>query len=143
MLDLLERAHESLGEAYAARSSSERHLAAGLAALRAAAALALVARPAMRIARPSEVWRYAALVAPELGEPAAHLALVTSGREEVAAGRTPVTVRAADDLLRAAERFVDLAAAHLGVPVHSVRGLGGGPTRQLGTPLGLAPARPA
>lgn len=119
VLDLLERSRESLATAYAAGRASERHLAAGLAALRAGAALVVArgatAAPATRAG--GDVWPQVARVAPELTEWAELFALVTAGRAEVEQGLTRVSVREADDLLRDAEHLVDLVCVRLGVPV--------------------------
>lgn len=118
VLDLLERSRESLAVAYAASRASDRHLAAGLAALRAGAAL-VVARGSTRQvhAGAGDVWGQVTRVAPELGEWAELFALVTAERAGVEQGHIRVSVREADDLLRDAERLVDLVSVRLGVPV--------------------------
>jgi hypothetical protein len=122
-LDLLDRARESLTTGYAASVASARYLAASLAALRAGAAL-VAARAATSSGPgpvpgddgPHDVWALTARAAPELSEWAGRFAAVTGQRVGVETGLVRVTAREADDLLRDAETFVDLAAGRLGVP---------------------------
>jgi len=120
-LDLLERSREALTNGYAASAASARYLAASLAALRAGAAL-VAARSATRPGLasggngPHDVWVLTARVAPELTEWAQRFAASTGQRVGVETGLVRVTAREADDLLRDAETFVDLAARRLGVP---------------------------
>jgi hypothetical protein len=122
-LDLLDRSRESLTSGYAASVASVRYLAASLAALRAAAAI-VAARAATSPGSgpvpgsdgPHDVWALTALAAPELTEWAGRFAAVTGQRVGVETGLVRVTAREADDLLRDAETFVDLAADRLGVP---------------------------
>jgi len=121
-LDLLDRSRESLTSGYAASVASARYLAASLAALRAGAAL-VAARAATSPGGlasgsdgPHDVWALTARVAPELTEWAGRFALATGQRVGVETGLVRVTAREADDLLRDAETFVDLAASRLGVP---------------------------
>jgi hypothetical protein len=116
-LELLDRARATLVEACVAEAAPARHGSAELAARRAAAAL-VAAAPARRGAgRPHDPWAVAAVLAPELAEEAAYFAAAAVRRAAVEAGRGRVSVREADDLLRAAEGFVDRVAARLGVPV--------------------------
>jgi hypothetical protein len=124
-LDLLDRADESLALGYATSSASARYLAASLAALRAAAAL-LAARPSGPAggAGPHDVWALTAAATPDLTEWAQRFAAVTGQRVGVETGLVRVGAREADDLLRDAETFVDLAARRIGVPsVHPPRRL--------------------
>ncbi|MGL5818427.1 MAG: SAV_6107 family HEPN domain-containing protein [Phycicoccus sp.] len=120
-LELLDRAHEAIVTGYTATVASQRHLAASLAALRAAAAL-LAGAPGGSVPRlpagpgPHDVWVLAATAVPELGEWAERFALVTGRRVAVETGLVRVSAREADDLLRDAETFVDLVATWLGVP---------------------------
>jgi hypothetical protein len=121
-LDLLDRSREALSSGYAASAASARYLAASLAALRAGAAL-VAARsatlPGAGLASgggPHDVWCLTARVAPELTEWAQRFAAATGQRVGVETGLVRVTAREADDLLRDAETFVDLAAGRLGVP---------------------------
>jgi SAV_6107-like HEPN len=120
-LDLLDRSREALTSGYAASAASARYLAASLAALRAGAAL-VAARSATRPGLasggdgPHDVWALTARVAPELTEWAQRFAASTGQRVGVETGLVRVTAREADDLLRDAETFVDLAARRLGVP---------------------------
>jgi hypothetical protein len=116
-LDLLDRARATLLEACAAEAAPARHSAAERAARLAAAAL-VAAAPARRGAgRPHDPWAVAAALAPELVEEVAYFAAAGVRRAAVEAGRARVSVREADDLLRAAEGFLDLVAARLGLPV--------------------------
>ncbi|HEX6918046.1 MAG TPA: SAV_6107 family HEPN domain-containing protein [Phycicoccus sp.] len=116
-LDLLARADEALTNGYSASAASARYLAASLAALRAAAAL-VAARPSAPAHGPGphDVWALAASAAPELAEWAQRFTAVTGHRVGVETGLVRVSAREADDLLRDAEAFVDLAARRLGVP---------------------------
>jgi hypothetical protein len=122
-LDLLERSRESLTSGYAASVASSRYLAASLAALRAGAALVAArsaTQPGAGLASggdgPHDVWALTARVAPELTEWAQRFAASTGQRVGVETGLVRVSAREADDLLRDAETFVDLAARRLGVP---------------------------
>ena len=121
-LDLLDRSRESLTSGYAASAASARYLAASLAALRAGAAV-VAARSASPPGRGSPPGRRPArrLGAHRPGRPGAHrvgaaFAAATGQRVGVETGLVRVTAREADDLLRDAETFVDLAAGRLGVP---------------------------
>jgi hypothetical protein len=116
-LDLLGRADEALTSGYATSSASSRYLAASLAALRAAAAV-VAGRPGGSGSGPGphDVWALTVRVAPELTEWAQRFAAVTGQRVGVETGLVRVGAREADDLLRDAETFVDLAARRLGVP---------------------------
>jgi hypothetical protein len=117
--DLLMSARRSLTEASIAATPGERYAAAHLAALRAAAAvLAAQSRPAKR-ARVRSVWVVLPQVAPEFAEWAAFFAAGSSKRAGAEAGLACVTHREADDLVRDADAFVALVAAHLGVPHQS------------------------
>ncbi|PRY62624.1 hypothetical protein BCF74_10460 [Knoellia remsis] len=118
-LALLEQSRGSLADAYAAELATARFVAALDAAMRAAAAH-VAGRPATRRggARRArrDLWPLLAADAPQLREWAEHFALAAVRREEIETRRTHVTVREADDLLRAAETFVDVVAATLGMP---------------------------
>ncbi|TBL26876.1 chromosome segregation protein SMC, partial [Verrucosispora sp. SN26_14.1] len=83
----------------------------------AAAVLAARARPApTRRNRITSVWVLLAVVAPELDEWAAYFALGAGKRAAAEAGiPRVVTAREADDLLRAAEEFVTVVEAALGL----------------------------
>jgi hypothetical protein len=122
-LDLLDRAREAVTSGYAASAASARYLAASLAALRAGAAIVAgtaATRTGGGLASggdgPHDVWVLTARVAPELAEWAQRFAAATGQRVGVETGLARVTAREADDLLRDAETFVDLAAGRLGVP---------------------------
>jgi hypothetical protein len=116
---LLAIARQGLAEAARTRPDGLRYAAAHLAALRAAAAvLASRARPAAptKRARVTSVWSLLALVAPEFGDWASYFALGATKRAAAEAGiPRVVSPREADDLLRAAEHFVSLVEAALGV----------------------------
>jgi hypothetical protein len=117
---LLTIARTGLAEAARTRPDGLRYAAAHLAALRAAAAvLAARARPAApgRRTRVTSVWSLLVLVAPELGEWAAFFARGAARRAAAEAGiPRVVSARDADDLLRAAEEFVGVVEATLGIP---------------------------
>jgi hypothetical protein len=90
---------------------AERYIGAYLAALRAAAAVVAVrAKPDRSRTRPVSVWALLASVAPELREWAAFFAACSRTRAAVQAGVTRlVSTRDADDLVRQAEEFTNLA----------------------------------
>ena len=116
---LLAIAREGLAEAARTRPDGLRYATAHLAALRAAAAvLAARARPAAntRRTRITSAWSLLVLVAPEFSEWASYFALGASKRAAAEAGiPRVVTSREADDLLRAAEQFVDVVESALGL----------------------------
>jgi SAV_6107-like HEPN len=118
---LLERSRAGLLAAAAARSCSERYLAAHMAALRAAAAvLAVRGRPGTR-GGPRSVWEVLPRIAPEMGEWASFFAATASRRAAIEAGRGDViTAREADDLLRDAEAFHHVVEASFGLPYQQV-----------------------
>jgi len=109
---LLAAAADELGEAENLAAPARRFAAAHLAALRGAAAvLAVRARPGSRSARPTSAWTLLGVVAPELAEWAAFFAAGSSMRAAAEAGVTRlVSQRDADDLVRQAGQFLDLAA---------------------------------
>lgn len=115
VLDLLERSRGGLLLACHSGTAAERYTQAHLAALRAGAAL-LAARSAPRRTRPRSVWEVLPTVAPELTEWAVFFA--ASGRRRLALERGAglVTARDADDLVRSAERFLELVRATLHLP---------------------------
>lgn len=113
-LELLDRARHGLRSAAQAEDKGERYVHAHLAALRTAAAvLAVRGRP--RRAR-LNVWVVLPQVAPELGEWAAYFAAGAAKRQAAEAGRaTAISARDADDLVRAANSFLDVVSTELGV----------------------------
>ena len=125
-LALLEQSRRCLAEAYAAELAAVRLVTSQDAAMRAAAAL--VAGRGTR--GPQDLWPLLAAQSPELAEWAEVFALAAVRRQQletlcpelVSGGRTHhrcsvrVPVREADDLLRAAETFVELVALTLGMP---------------------------
>jgi len=111
-LALLEQSRQSLAEAYAAELATARFVASQDASMRAAAAL--VARQGRT--GPQDLWPLLAVHAPELGEWADFFALAAVRRQEVEAHSRRVSVREADDLLRAAETFVGHVTSALGMP---------------------------
>ncbi|MBQ1052512.1 chromosome segregation protein SMC [Micromonospora sp. C51] len=117
-VQLLAVARQGLAEAARTGPDGLRYAAAHLAALRAAAAvLAARARPApTRRHRITSVWVLLASVAPELDEWAGYFALGAGKRAAAEAGiPRVVSAREADDLLRAAEEFVTVVEAALGL----------------------------
>lgn len=116
--ELLVLARRGLEEAAETRHEGLRYAVAHLAALRAAAAvLATRARPMPgRRNRVTSVWALLDLVAPDLGEWAAFFASGAAKRAAAEAGiPRVVSVREADDLLRAAEQFVAIVEVALGL----------------------------
>jgi hypothetical protein len=116
--ELLAIARRGLAEAARTPADGLRYATAHLAALRAAAAvLAARARPEPRRRnRLTSVWALLATVEPELGEWAAFFAAGASKRAAAEAGiPRAVTGQEADDLVRAAEQFVEVVAVALGL----------------------------
>jgi len=107
---LFEQARQGLLDAEYAAHPVDRYAQAHLAALRAAAAvLAVRARPRHR-AQPTSAWALLATVAPELAEWSAFFAASSATRAAAEAGvHRLVTARDADDLVRQAGEFLDLA----------------------------------
>ena len=107
---LLDEARRGLLEAEYALRPSDRYVTAHLAALRAASAvLAVRTRPRRRV-RPASAWVLLADVAPELAEWAAFFAAGSGVRVAAQAGVTRlVSTRDADDLVRLAGQFLELA----------------------------------
>ena len=116
---LLTIARQGLIEAAHTQPDGLRYAAAHLAALRAAAAvLAARARPAAptRRSRVTSVWELLVLVAPDFGDWASYFALGAGKRAAAEAGiPRVVSMREADDLLRAAEQFVAVVESTLGL----------------------------
>jgi hypothetical protein len=110
-IELVAAARAELAGAASAREAPERYTRAHLAALRGAAAVVAVrARPDRGRARQRSVWALLASVAPELGEWATFFAAGSRTRAAVQAGVTRlVTARDADDLVRQAGEFIELA----------------------------------
>jgi hypothetical protein len=116
--ELLALAQLGLAEAARTEADGLRYATAHLAALRAAAAiLAARARPEPRRRnRLTSVWALLAAVAPEMGEWAAFFAAGASKRAAAEAGiPRAVSASEADDLVRAAEQFVEVVAGSLGL----------------------------
>jgi hypothetical protein len=116
--ELLAIARQGLREAAQTQADGLRFATAHLAALRAAAAvLAARARPEpRRRSRLTSVWALLTTVAPELAEWAAFFAAGASKRAAAEAGiPRAVSAREADDLVRAAEQFVEVVAGGLGL----------------------------
>jgi hypothetical protein len=107
---LFEQARQGLLDAEYAAHPVDRYAQAHLAALRAAAAvLAARARPRHR-AQSASAWALLATVAPELAEWSAFFAASSATRAAAEAGvHRLVTARDADDLVRQAGEFLDLA----------------------------------
>lgn len=117
----LERSAESLQEAITAPDVPARYALAHVSALRATAALlAARARPApARRGRQKNAWVLLAEVAPEFTEWARFFAAGAQKRAAAEAGsRRAVSERAADDLVREADRFLALVETSLGLTSH-------------------------
>ncbi len=116
VLDLLDRSRGGLLLACHSSTAAERYTQAHLAALRAGAALLAARSAPSRRPRPRSVWEVLPTVAPELTEWAVFFA--ASGRRRLALerGSDLVTGRDADDLVRSAERFLELVRATLHLP---------------------------
>lgn len=124
-LELLDRSRHSLLEACHSRDLTARHRLAQLGALRAAAAVVAARTTSRGHEGPRSLWELLPSVAPELAEWAGFFELVASHP-------APSTARAADDLLRQAETFLELVCRSLGLPVAGI------PHDQL-VPTALAP----
>lgn len=108
VLDLLDRSRESLIDAQHELVIDRRYQIAHLAALRAGAAvLAARSRPGRGIRGMVTVWDLVPALAPELSEWSTVFSRCASRRE------ARVTAREADDLVRDAERFLELVAHSL------------------------------
>lgn len=144
-LDLLARAHDALADAYAARGTAQRHRGSQLAALRAAAAVlatrglgagASAEGREGALARPRDPWPLLARHAPELAEWADYFAVVGERTVVLTTSGARIGVREADDLLRAAQAFVDQVRPSLGLPPVP------GSTATGSESIGLAPTHP-
>lgn len=116
LLDLVSRSREALTEACAVTTTSQRYVAAHLAALRAAAGLLAHTAPRGLSAKPRSAWDAVAQHAPELGEWAVFFAGCARRSRAVAAGIATVSAREADDLVRQAESFLSAVLFHVGLP---------------------------
>lgn len=116
LLDLVARSHDTLVEACTVSTSSQRYVAAHLAALRAAAGLLAWKAPRSLSSKPRSAWVTLAQHAPELGEWAAFF--TESGRRSraVSAGILVPAAREADDLVRQAETFLQIVLEYAGLP---------------------------
>jgi hypothetical protein len=114
---LLAQARVVLAEAAAAAEPGERFRLAHLSALRTAAAIcADRSRPTGTRRRLMSVWVLLERVAPEHSDWAAYFAAGAPVRAAVEAGAlSAVSTRTADDQLRAAGEFLDLAEGSLGL----------------------------
>lgn len=117
-LALLEQSRQCLAEAHAAELAAARYVTSQDAAMRAAAALVAGRRGLGRRGRGlhQDLWPLLANQAPELGEWADFFALAAVRRQEIESHTVRVSVREADDLLRAAETFIELVTVTLGMP---------------------------
>lgn len=116
--ELLALARDGLAEARRTQADGLRYATAHLAALRAAAAvLAARARPEpRRRSRLTSVWVLLSAVTPGLREWAAFFTVAATKRAAAEAGiPRAVTAREADDLIDAAEQFVEVVADTLGL----------------------------
>lgn len=114
---LITQARAVLAEAYTVSTSGERFRLAHLAALRIAAAVfADRGRPASARRRLISAWVLLPAVAPEFAEWASYFAAGAPVRAAVEAGAlSAVGPRQADDQVRAAEQFLSLVEASLGL----------------------------
>lgn len=114
---LLAQARSVLADAGFAEEAAERFRLAHLAALRTAAALfAVRGRPGGSRRRLVSAWILLDSVAPEFSEWAAYFAASAPARAAVEAGAlSAVNARDADDQLRAAQEFLALVEASLGM----------------------------
>jgi HEPN domain-containing protein len=110
-LSLLTQAAQALADAKRQLAAGDRYAGAYLTALRAAAAVVAVrGRPDGRRRRPMSVWALLAVLAPDLREWASFFAACSRTRVAVEAGVVGlVSDRDADDLVRQAGQFVELA----------------------------------
>lgn len=115
---LLAQAKRGLAAAEWEAASVDRFTAAYSSARRAAAAVVAAAgRPHRGRARPTSVWLLLPTVAPELAEWAAFFAAHSTRHAAAQAGiGGKITVRAADDLLRQAWQFLDVAERAVSAP---------------------------
>lgn len=115
VLELLDRSGASLIHASLASEVGERYVNAHLAGLRAAAAVLAARTTASGPSRPRSVWDVLPRLAPELAEWALFFAASARQRSAIERGDRSVTARAADDLLRQAEIFLEQVRQVLGV----------------------------
>ena len=119
VLDLLDRSRQSLIDAQHEESADRRYQIAHLAALRAGAAvLAARSRPrGRRVRGVITVWDLIPVLAPELSEWTEVFARCPARTERRSTGPDGtahrITAREADDLIRDAERFLELVAHSL------------------------------
>ena len=122
-LSLIESARHGLADAAGEASPGTRYVGAHLAALRAAAAIVAVKMgpgQSPRRKAPHSVWELLPRVEPALSEWAAFFAAGAGKRAAAEAGLVrAVSAREADDLLRDAETFLNLAEEALGLPGQS------------------------
>ena len=119
-LNLIESARRGLADAASEASPGTRYVGSHLAALRAAAAIVAVKMgpgQSPRRKAPHSVWELLPRVEPALSEWAAFFAAGAGKRAAAEAGLLrAVSAREADDLLRDAETFLNLAEEALGLP---------------------------
>lgn len=117
-LALLAQARRGLAEAERQAEPVDRFTASYTSALRAAAAvLAARGRPHRGRSRPTSVWTLLPAAAPELAEWSAFFAAHSALQAAAQAGISRrISLRAADDLLRQAGQFVELAHRATGAP---------------------------
>lgn len=114
-MDLLAQARQGLVDAEYQHRPTDRYARAHLAALRGAAAVLAARARSRRGARPINAWQVLAAVAPELGEWAAFFAACSRTRAAAESGAARlVSSRDADDLVRQAGQFLELARKAVG-----------------------------
>lgn len=115
--ELAAAAARSLLDATVATRPEEAYAAAHLAALRTAAAVLAADPVPPGRGGPRSAWELLAARVPELAEWAGFFAAGADKRAAAQAGvRGVVTQRDADDLVRDAQTFLDLATTRLGLP---------------------------
>ena len=121
VMELLDRAQASLLHASQAGEAGERYVLAHLAGLRAAAAVLAARTTPASSSRPRSVWEVLPTLAPERTEWAVFFAASARQRAAVERGDRVLPARAADDLVRQAEIFIEVVQEALGVPRTLVR----------------------
>lgn len=107
---LLVIARRGLEDAAQTRPAGLRYAGAHMAALRAAAAVLGVRPQPTELRRWASVWQMLAVAAPELDEWATYFAAQATKRAAAEAGLPRVvTAQEADDAVRTAEQFVEIA----------------------------------
>lgn len=118
VLELMDRARDALLDACHSSGTTQRYTYAQLGALRAATAIATSAAREGRGSRRRDVWARLAASRPELAEWSGFFALTSERAAAAERGRTQLSTREADDLVRQAEMFMELVLSRLGLPMN-------------------------